>query len=430
MRKYLEKLPQDILSLIYKAREAAETIGCDAYLVGGFVRDLILGMKNFDLDIVIEGDGIKFAEVLSSKLQARLIRHRRFGTATLIMDHYLKIDIASTRKESYPHPAALPVVEKGNLRDDLFRRDFTINAMAIVITGEDFGKLTDYYEGECDLRNRKIRILHSLSFIDDPTRILRCIRFEQRFGFRIERRTLRCLKESVKSGMLKKIQPQRIRDELVLMLREDFPSRELKRINELVGFSFIEPTLYLPAANHALFKSIRPQAAWFRKELPVRRHLDIWLIYFMLLLDPLSARRVSSVLKRFVFHKGVEKRVLTYKKTGPKIIAALNKDKIKPSRLFGLLEPLSYEVIILLMVTCRRLNVMMHISDFLKNYNGRRHHISGRDLLDLGLIPGPYYQRIFKDVIRAQLDGKVRTKEEEIELVKKMILKKALFKKI
>src|SRR3989338_4893028 len=271
MREYLKKLPKEILDLLYLAEDIAFQNNMRAYLVGGFVRDLLLGVKNLDLDIAIEGDGIKFAEELSDRLNSKLIRHRRFGTATIASRHNLKIDIATARKEFYPKAAHLPVVSPGTLRDDLFRRDFTINAMSISIMKEDFGSLIDLFEGRADLKHKKIKILHSLSFIDDPTRILRAIRFEKRYNFRLEPQTLKLLKEAVHLKMLQQVQPQRIRDELVLLLKEGRALKQIMRLRQLGGFSFIHPRLILSKNNCLFLKNIQKQVNWFKRSYPQRR---------------------------------------------------------------------------------------------------------------------------------------------------------------
>lgn len=265
MEKYLKKLPKEIQGLIYLAGNIATKNNISSYLVGGFVRDLILGVKNLDLDIVVEDDGVKFAEGLASELKARLIRHRRFGTATVVVSSQLKVDITTARKESYSYPASLPEVYPGTLKDDLFRRDFTINAMAIGINGQHFGQLIDFFGGENDLRQSRIRILHDLSFIDDPTRILRAIRFEKRFNFKIEAKTLKYLKTSVRLGMLKKLSPHRLRDELILILKENKPIKQLKRLKELTGLSFINPHMSLSKKTCQLLQSIESQIGWFKK---------------------------------------------------------------------------------------------------------------------------------------------------------------------
>ena len=155
MEEHLKRLPKEIKDLIYLARDIAGKKNIAAYLVGGFARDLLLGAKNLDLDIVVEADGISFAEEFACCLKAKLIRHRRFGTATVLVNPHFKVDIASARKEFYPQPAHLPVVEKGSLKDDLRRRDFTINTMAIDISADNFGRIIDFFGGKDDLRQGK-----------------------------------------------------------------------------------------------------------------------------------------------------------------------------------------------------------------------------------------------------------------------------------
>lgn len=421
MKGYLNKLPKEIRGLIRLAGDIASCNNMPAYLVGGFVRDLILGVENLDLDIAVEGNGISFAEDFAARLQARLIRHRRFGTATIIIKPNLKVDIATARKEFYPQPACLPEVYCGSLKDDLARRDFSINAMAISITGKDLGRLIDKFGGRDDLIHKKIRILHGLSFIDDPTRILRAIRFEKRYDFRIESRTLKYLKEAVRLKILDEVQPQRLRDELILMLKEGRPLKQIRRIQQLVGFGFINPRLSASQKTYKLLGSIENQVSWFKREYFGRRQLDTWLIYFMGLIDFLNINEIKSTLQKFVLCKGEGKRILTYKKVCDKLTHQLRQDRIKPSKIFRLLEPLSYEVILTIKAKSRNHNVRRHIEDFFEIYNGMRICISGDDLHSLGIAPGPAYQRIFSKVLTAKLEGLVRTKEEELALIKKLI---------
>jgi tRNA nucleotidyltransferase (CCA-adding enzyme) len=384
------------------------------------VRDLILGVKNLDLDIVVEGDGIKFAEDLATILKAKLIRHGRFGTATVTILHK-KIDIATARKEIYPYPASLPEVTPGKLNDDLSRRDFTINAMAISISGKNPGRLIDIFSGKRDLRHKKIRILHTLSFIDDPTRILRAIRFEKRYNFEIESKTLKHLKEAVKLRMLEKVQPQRIRDDLILILKEKEPLKQIKRLQVLVGLDFISPHLSVSKKTFMFLNSINEQIDWFGKVYHDRRSIDAWLIYFLGLIDSLGAQEVKSICQKYVFRKGEEKRIFAYKKIDAEFISQLSEKKIKPSKIFSLLEPLSYEVILALKAKYKNRYLVEHIEDFLEIYNGMCIYTSGYDLNNLGITPGPSYQEIFTKVLNAKLDGLVKTKKEELTLIRKLI---------
>ncbi len=421
MKEYLKRLPEEIRELIVLAGDIASKNNIPAYLVGGFVRDLILGVKNLDLDIVVEGDGLKFAEDFADALKAKLTRHRRFGTATIVFRHSLKIDIATARSETYPYPGSLPEVRAGSLIDDLARRDFTVNAMAISINGRDFGKLIDVFAGKGDLGGERIRVLHDLSFIDDPTRILRAIRISARYSFKMEPKTLKLLKDAVRARMLEKVQPQRLRDEIILILKERRALKQIKELQRLTGFSFISPHLSLSALKWKLLGYAESQIRWFLETYPKRRTLDLWLIYFMGLMDSLGTDEVKSVCRKFVFRNGEEKRILSYKKIGRKFISELSRGDIKPSRIFVLLEPLSYEVIILIKAKYKHKNIQKHIKDFFEVYNGMRIYISGHDLKRLGVKPGPKYQRIFAEVLNAKLNGSVKTKEQELSLIRQLI---------
>lgn len=421
MLKLLNKLPKELKDLISLAGDIASQHNTSAYLVGGFVRDLILGADNLDLDIVVERDGINFAQDFAEALKAKLICHRRFCTATVIRNHNLKIDFATARKEIYPQPASLPVVTPGTLRDDLARRDFSINAMAINISKGGLGKLIDFFNGEGDLVNKKIRVLHNLSFIDDPTRILRAIRFATRYNFSIEPKTFKLLKQAVKRKMLERVQPQRLRDELILILKENRPIKSLKRIEELAGFGFISAHLNVSRATDKLLSSIESEINWFKRNYFRRRLIDTWLIYFIGLINQLKINEIEAICKKFVFRKGEEKRILSYKRLNQKFILELSKAKIKPAKIFKLLEPLSYEVIILIKAKYKNRNLQRHIEDFFEIYNGMCILVSGDDLHRLGVTPGPYYQKIFAKVLKAKLEGKVKTKEEELALIGKLI---------
>lgn len=421
MKEFLQRLPKELQDLLSFAADIAAKDNFKAFLVGGFVRDLILGVKNLDLDIVIEGDGIKFAEDFSGGLNAKLTRHARFGTATVELAHNLKIDIASARVECYPEPACLPLVSRGSIKDDLKRRDFSINAMAISINKDSYGKLIDFFEGRSDLCMKKIRVLHSLSFMDDPTRLLRAIRFEKRYGFHIEAKTLSFLKEACGSKMLEKVQPHRLRDELVLLLKEKDPRKQIKRMEELVGLDFISRNIRLPKKNYKFISAIAKEIKWFRGNYSHRRQLEAWLIYLIGLTDSLNMKDAKRLCNTFAFRNGDNKRMLSFKNIDDKFIRKLSSSRMKPSQIFGLLEQLSYEVIIAIKAKYGNLVLQRNIRDFLEIYNGMRICISGNDLRQMGIPPGVYYKKVFAGVLKAKLNGLVKTKEEELLLIRKLV---------
>ena len=221
------------MNIIKIVGKIADELKMKAYIVGGPVRDKLLGMPNYDLDFVVEGDGIKFAEVLNKKLKGRLITYKAFGTATIELKGK-RIDVVTARKESYKYPAAYPIVKPGAIKDDLFRRDFTINAMALAIDKKGFGRLVDFYGGQKDLTKGVIRVLHDKSFMDDPTRIFRAVRFSVRFGFKIEPHTKRLMKEAVMGGFLGDVNVGWIRKEIELFLKEKNPKKCLEMFSKLV----------------------------------------------------------------------------------------------------------------------------------------------------------------------------------------------------
>lgn len=421
MKKYLDNLPKDLQGFLSVVCRIASRNNRKIYLVGGFVRDLILGVRNFDLDILVEGDGIKFAELLADQFDARMVSHMRFGTATVMIRHGLKVDIATARKEYYPKPACLPEVSFSQLKDDLARRDFTINAMAISLNKPDFGKLIDFFGGRKDLREKKIKVLHDLSFIDDPTRILRAIRFEKRYDFRIEPKTFVFLKQAVAVGMLEKVQPQRLRDELVLMLKESNPIEPIRRTHKLTGFSFLGKKLSLTKECYQFLHSAQRQINWYKKTYPARRKLDDWLIYLIALIGQFSPGDSEKLCRKYAFRRGEEKRIIGFKKINRKFVKELSRKNINPSSIFVLLEPLSYEVILAVKAKYKDSSLQKNIANFFEVYNGMRVCISGDDLHQLGISPGPYYQKIFSKVLKAKLDGRLASRDEELALIRKLV---------
>jgi len=219
--------------ILHQAGVLASEMGFHVYAVGGMVRDLLLGLQTIDVDIVVEGQGIHFARSLADRLHAKVKCHERFGTATITFPDQLRVDVATARTEFYERPAALPRVTPGFIRDDMRRRDFTINALAVSLMPGEFGRLLDLFHGVRDLRERRIRVIHEQSFIDDPTRIFRAVRFEARLGFRMVRSTEQLLVEALSRFILSELEDYRIATELRLILEEPDPARPLKRLADL-----------------------------------------------------------------------------------------------------------------------------------------------------------------------------------------------------
>lgn len=427
--KMSKLLPRDMIRMAKRIGALANSLGFTAFLVGGVVRDIILGTKNLDLDIVVEGDAIKTGSILAKELGAALVVHRRFGTCTVITKKRLRIDLATARKETYEAPAALPTVEFSSLKDDLIRRDFTINAMAISLNKKSFGQLVDFFNGRRDLGRGRIRVMHDGSFIDDPTRIFRAVRFEQRLGFAIDSYTADLIKHAVNKEMFTKVEPQRIRDEVVLILKEGDPLKALRRMDDLHELRFLHGKICLDRHFLDLYANINEVYSWYEGSPCRKRTIERWLVYLMALFGPLSYNDTSRICQSFVFRRSDCIRLLSYKKYAAKTLIVLSSARdIPPSVIYSLLEPLSLEVILLMMAQAKSLKpeeaskrVTSRIKDFLERYNGMRVLVRGEDLKAMGLKPGPEFKDILKKVLYEKIDGRVGSKKDELAFAGKLV---------
>ncbi len=428
LKKMVSVLPAEIMGLLKNIGNLANSVDYRAFVVGGLVRDLELGVKNLDLDIVVEGDAIKLGQELAKELGASLVIHRRFGTCSVITKDRFKIDLATARKEIYEHPAALPKVQFSSLKDDLIRRDFTVNAMAISINKDSFGQLIDFFNGEEDLSAGRIRVMHDGSFIDDPTRIFRAVRFESRFAFRIDAHTEELIKTAIKKEMFDKVAPQRIRDEIELILKEKDPLKSLKRMAQLDELRFLHPGMKLSAQMVRLYGLIDKICAWYNGSAFRKRSIEKWLMYLMALTRPLSYKETVSFCDKFSLRRGEKIRMVSYKKDAGKILEKLaSKKSLLPSKIYCLLEPLSFEVILMIAAEAEsgrgpgKKLVTRRIEDFFRKYNGMRISVKGEDLQSLGLKPCPEFKTIMKKVLYEKLDGKLKNKNDEIGYAKKIM---------
>ncbi len=415
--------------LLKKIGRTANRQGYSAFVVGGWVRDLLLGIRNFDLDIVIEGDAIQVGRALAGDLGGEIVAHKKFGTCTIVMKDGFKLDLASARKEVYKMPAALPTVEFSSLKNDLARRDFTINAIAISINRENFGQLIDIFGGRDDLLHERIKVLHEESFIDDPTRILRAVRFEQRLGFTIDSHTEKLILSAVKKNMFDKVGPQRLRDEIILILKEKAPFKALKRMAELHELKFIHPALRMDRGMAKLFIYIDRSCDWYERSVLHKKPVRKWIIYLTALLGRLSYGDISAICGRFVFCRRDRLALISYKKYGRRAARILSsRANILPSEIYSVLEPLPYEVVILLMasLTSRRAclarrRAVSRIKDFIQKYSQVRPKINGGDIKALGLEPGPRFKRILENILHKKIDGQLLTKRDELRYVKEIL---------
>jgi tRNA nucleotidyltransferase (CCA-adding enzyme) len=437
-----EQLPPRVFQLLYEIGQIADEIGYSAYVVGGFVRGLLLrAEENLDIDIVVEGNGILFAQKVAEKYQAQIKSHPKFGTAVLKFPDGFKLDIATARTEHYEYPAALPTITHSSLKLDLYRRDFTINTLAIKLNQREFGKVLDFFGGLRDLKDKVIRVLHSLSFVEDPTRVFRAVRFEQRFGFRISPFTLNLLKNAVHKHFVDKLSGKRLFTELFLILQEVNVLRIVERMIELDLLEAIHPGLRIDPSRRdasieeikSLFRSIRATLAWY--ELLYLPKIEAWLVYFLGLVDPLSSTQIEELIKRLALPAKVSRLLRTYKKayqmveqefsqllpgesTQPRSEA---RESLKNSEIYRIFKPIPTEILLFIMAKTKNDRIKRAISAYMSKLQGVKPLIRGQDLIELGLKPGPIFHKILEEVLEARLDGKVETKEDELEFVRRRL---------
>jgi tRNA nucleotidyltransferase (CCA-adding enzyme) len=413
-----ERLEPRIRSLLEAAGRAAEQEEMRAYVVGGFVRDLLLRIENTDLDIVVEGDGIRVARRMAEMLRARINPHEEFGTAVLILPDGFRLDVATARVEYYEHPAAPPVVEVSSLKHDLFRRDFTINTLAVALHGPEAFHLVDYFGGQRDLKDRTIRVLHTLSFVEDPARVLRAIRFEQRFGFKIGRQTMSLLKSAVSRGLLGQLPPARLGTELRLMLSERQALKMIHRMAELGVLEAIHPGLRLEDDSERVLQELQEVLAWFELlylDLPMER----WFAYLLALADSLPEGEARALGQRIALAPRFQRILERYGEQRLRVTSLLSRRKPpKPSEVYRAMEGIATEALLVLVAKNQSEEPRRLLTQYLMTTRKTEPSITGDDLIALGLEPGPLFKEILEEVRDRKIDGELRTREEELAFVR------------
>lgn len=403
-------LPEVVRSLLEKAGQVGDVLDLPVYAVGGFVRDVLLKVENLDLDLVVEGDGIVYAEHLARALGGRCRSHNKFGTAVVVAGD-LKVDVASSRLEFYTRPAALPDVVGSTLKQDLARRDFSINAMAIRLNGPSFGRLYDFFGARRDLRDGVVRVLHSLSFIDDPTRIFRAIKFEQRYHFKMEAHTEQLLRQAISSDLLARVSPQRIREEFVQLLSEARPLPAVVRMEQLRVLRLIHPNLHLTTRVRALLEEVTAVLLRF-ESVVAEAGLDRWLVYFRALVSGMRETAIEEVAKRYRISTDDRRRLFLPRDHVLRLMRRLFRRHLLPSEIYRLLRPLSLEMVLYLLARSRGWAIKEKITRYLDRLRHIRPVATGAEVVAWGLTPGPAVGRALDILLDAQLDGKIHTLDE------------------
>ncbi len=415
-------LERDIIVLLQQIGEVADTVNANAFVVGGFVRDLLLKKTNMDLDIVIEGDGITFARTLAEQLNGRVRTHERFGTATVVLPSGLKLDVATARLEYYEYPAALPTVELSSIKLDLYRRDFTINAMAIQLNRDQFGKLIDFFNSQNDLKQHAIKVLHNLSFVDDPTRIFRAIRFEQRMDFIIVKHTQRLINNAVKMNLFGKSDDPRFFSELKILLNEEQGVSAILRLEELGLFTYLWPDLKPHLAIDQRLDNSLKQAeqaiSWF-KLLYLEDTFEPWIVYLLTIMGRSPVTVLINFCNRFQLAPKMKIFLINEKNLADKTAVFLSRRKhLKNSEIFTALRDLNIEGLLYLIALARKSEVKQAVSSYVTSLRLQQPLLNGDDLKDMGYQPGPLFKTLLETLLLARLDETVSTRQEEIELLK------------
>ena len=428
VRKLMDELlDENTLSKLQDMGGLADELGFHAYLVGGFVRDLLLRNENTDIDIVIEGDGIVFAEEMTRRYGVRMRSHKEFATAKVMYRDGFKIDIATARLEYYKHPAALPIVEHSSLKLDLHRRDFTINTLAISLNKNTFGELIDFFGAQRDIKEKTIRVLHSLSFVEDPTRVFRAIRFEVRFGFKIGKHTLDLIKNAVKLNFLAKIRGKRIWTELALVLVEDSPEKILKRLVDLDLLKFISPLLTFTREKERLFLQMQAVLKW-HEFLYQSRSADKLEFYLLALTDHMKNDEVEHFCVHMEMAEKVRRKTLedTVRLREAMAKLAMGISVMKKSEVFRALEPLSREAKLFAMAKTKSEEVRKAISAYITGKASLKPITTGDDLKKLGIQEGPLYKEVLEELKDAKIDLNLKTKDEEAQFVNNYLSQKGI----
>ena len=420
--KIFRHFKQPDLETLQLVGETAHRIGIPCYLVGGVVRDIILGFPNDDFDIVVEGNAIDFSSRLQETIGGKIVSYPPFGTSLLFLPDGRRLDLATARQEFYSHPGAPPQIEHSTLRRDLFRRDFTINAMAISLNPEDWGHLIDFFGGLGDLEKGYIRVLHPLSLVEDPARTIRAIRFEQKYNFHIEPFTMSLLKQAVGEELPAKIKPDRLKEELGLIMRQPGHHRYLSRFYQLELFPLLFPGCIWKSEYGKIYDTLRKTLTHF----PPPESLDELLLQLAPLFDDLRPMMLSSFADRLALSRKTVQKISAYLRERYHLLRLLD-EAVKPSQVVKVLNRISLEFVYLAYAKIHQADQTEStekIERYLSEWRTQRPETDGHDLKRMGIKEGPVYATILNELKTAKLDGLVRNKADEQRFIDEILERK------
>jgi len=415
------ELPPGYLEIMESAGRLAFEMGYRVYAAGGLVRDLLLGAECLDIDLVVEGEGIELARALGKNCGGSVRVHPKFGTATVAFPDGRQVDVATARVEFYQYPAAMPQIEASSLHQDLYRRDFTINAMAVSLNKKDFGEIIDFFGGREDLDGGLIRVLHNLSFVEDPIRLLRGVRFEKRFSMSMEPQTLKLAREAVKNGMLSRVAVERLWEEVKHILMEPRQALVLSRLYELQMWNCLYPGVEYVKIKKVLEEL--PRSARILQFWNLVEPADPWMVYFLAVLHLTDWNAVKDICRRYNFGKRLTEKVAAALGGWRRAVEYLQ----SPAGGIALSETARHIMSVPaeaypLILTYLPGNVSKtRFRQLLTAIFCDRPSINGKDLRDMGFEPGPSFRKALDAVWQARIDGLVRSRKEELKYAREFL---------
>ena len=419
---------------LFKACSALSDDFAGIYLVGGFVRDLLLEQPNVDIDIAVEGDGIAFAKRLASQLGGRVRAHPKFKTAVVLLppevlgelpsdlrksSEPFHVDVATTRTEFYEHPAALPRVEHASIRQDLFRRDFTVNAMAISLSGHDLGTVVDFFGGYRDLRGRVVRVLHNLSFIEDPTRIFRAVRYENRYGFRMDEHTHALAKGCVEMRLVGDLSSVRLRDELIALLSEEDVAWSLERLCELGVAQEVHPRLATDDETVALVGRLDSVV----RELKMEEEVVMWRLRLAAMTRRIPHDELYLWLDRLKLKISDSATVRDGVVIGTHLDTSLGRAKMTDWDVYRVLRNTPVEALVFGLAAMGEGQASERLRRYLTELRWRTLSVTGDDVLALGVKKGPGVGRVLERLRELRVEQKVEGRRSELKAAKEILEK-------
>lgn len=412
IKETMERLPDNVIKIFRKMGNICQDNNSKIYLIGGMVRDLLLGRENNDLDFVVEGNLKVLLPVLGQKLDGEWNYNEEFQTGNISLHSGYNLDLATSRKEHYSHSGALPEVEEADIFEDLFRRDYTVNALALMINPGDWGQLLDFFKGRRDLKKKLLRVLHKFSFLDDPTRIIRGIRLALKLEFDFEKETTNLMKEALQMGDYSRMSTTRVFQEFKILLKEypGSPERFFEILKKIPVFKLIKYDFEIDKQVLKRWQKLEYYLDYFRER---NYNIKEWLLRLVVLIDKLPKQIVENCSlteteKNFLIGN------LETNLSG-------QLDTSDPLKIVQILENLSPEELIFYLTKTEDCAAEKVIKKYIENYAEIEPEINGYDLQELGIKPGPRIRKILNKVYREKLKGNLENRRQELKFVRDLI---------